>query len=77
MIEIFGWCCTLLVLLGFYYNSIKKSIVAAILWIIGDIGWIIYDVIIVNYSHAALSFFIIILNLNLIKNSLMKNKYNQ
>lgn len=75
MIEIFGWVCTILIIIGFYLNSNKNHISAGIVWIIGDIGWVIYDFIIVNYSHAFLSFIIIAINLKLIYNS--KTNYNK
>lgn len=68
MIEYLGWISTSLVLLGFYLNSISKFKWAAIFWIIGDIGWIIYDFNINNFSHALLSIVIILMNVNLLIN---------
>jgi hypothetical protein len=62
VVELIGWFCTITVLFGFYANAIKKHTVAMLLWIIGDIGWIIYDSIINNWSHAALSISIILIN---------------
>ncbi len=62
MIEILGWFSTLLVLIGFVFNAKKQLYWALIIWIIGDIGWIVYDIMINNYSHCALSTIIIIIN---------------
>jgi hypothetical protein len=59
--------CTLLVLFGFYLNSENKTLYAAMCWIVGDIGWIIYDIHIQNPSHAVLSGVIIAINLKLLK----------
>lgn len=73
MIEIVGWLCTILVLIGFLLNANKKLYWALIVWIIGDVGWIIYDYFIDNWSHATLSSIIILINLfGLFKNA--KNK---
>lgn len=66
--EYLGWSATALVLIGFYLNSVSKFKWAAIFWIIGDIGWIIYDFTINNFSHALLSTVIIIMNVNLLIN---------
>lgn len=63
MIEVLGWVCTVLVVVGFYFNSKQMLKHAIVLWVIGDIGWIIYDIYIVNWSHAVLSGVIIALNL--------------
>jgi hypothetical protein len=60
--ELVGWVCTLLVLVGYYLNSIQKYLPAMLIWSIGDIGWIAYDFSIANYSHLALSGTIILLN---------------
>ncbi len=60
---LFSWGCTALVLLGFIVNANKKYQLALILWIIGDVGWIIYDAHINNWSHATLSTAIIFINL--------------
>ena len=62
MIEILGWCCTILVLFGFLLNANRKLYWALIVWIIGDVGWIIYDYFIDNWSHATLSTIIILIN---------------
>lgn len=60
--ELVGWVCTLLVLVGYYLNSIQKYLLAMLMWSIGDIGWIVYDISISNFSHMALSGTIILLN---------------
>ncbi len=62
VVDILGWLCTIIVLIGFYANAIKKHSLAMVLWILGDIGWIIYDSIIDNWSHATLSTSIILIN---------------
>ena len=62
IIEILGWICTLIVLLGFILNANKKLVTALIVWIIGDVGWIVYDYFIDNFSHAFLSTSIILIN---------------
>jgi hypothetical protein len=61
--EIFGWICTITVLVGFILNSIQKLKYAIYVWIIGDIGWILYDLSIRNYSHLVLSIVIILINI--------------
>lgn len=63
MIEILGWICTGLVLLGFWFNANKNHIYALVFWIIGDLGWITYDYFINNWSHATLSTTIILINI--------------
>jgi len=74
MIEILGWLSTVLVLIGYIFNAKSRYILAMIAWIIGDIGWITYDLFIDNFSHMALSLVIISINIygiiNLKKNSL-------
>lgn len=62
MIEILGWISTILVLVGFYCNAKQQLKQALIIWIIGDVGWIVYDVFIHNYSHCTLSTIIILIN---------------
>ena len=57
-----GWICTVLVLVGYYLNSIQKYLPAMLVWSLGDIGWIVYDFYIDNISHLALGGTIIILN---------------
>lgn len=63
MIEIIGWICTALVLVGYFLNANKKLIPALIVWLIGDIGWIWYDYCINNWSHATLCSIIILINI--------------
>jgi hypothetical protein len=63
MIESIGWISTALVLLGYITNANGLTKTAMISWIIGDIGWIVYDIFIYNISHMFLSFVIICINL--------------
>lgn len=78
MINALGWISTALVLLGYVLNAKCIRRPAMIVWIIGDIGWIVYDCFIDNYSHLALSAIIISINLFGIyetwKKSSQKNK---
>lgn len=69
MIEILGWICTVLVLFGFVLNAKQNYFQALITWIIGDVGWIVYDYFISNWSHATLSTAIILINLYGISNA--------
>ena len=62
MIEILGWVSTALILLGAFVNAKGFYKYAMITWIIGDVGWIIYDVSIHNISHMFLSLVIISIN---------------
>lgn len=62
-IELLGWVSTVLVLFGFILNSSQRLVPAIVAWIIGDTGWIIYDIFITNYSHMFLSFIIITINI--------------
>jgi sulfite exporter TauE/SafE len=63
MIELLGWVSTSLVLIGYICNANRLVTYAMISWIIGDIGWVIYDLYIDNISHLVLSFVIISINL--------------
>ena len=63
MIEVLGWTSTLLVLAGYILNARQLTRYAMATWIIGDIGWIVYDVYIHNISHMMLS--LVILGINL------------
>ena len=63
MIEILGWISTALVLIGYITNARGLTKTAMITWIIGDIGWITYDIFISNISHMVLSLVIICINL--------------
>jgi len=62
MIEIIGWISTALVLLGYISNARGCSKTAMTSWIIGDIGWVWYDIYIQNISHLTLSLVIISIN---------------
>jgi hypothetical protein len=62
-IELLGWVCTGLVILGYVYNSNQQLNKAIIAWIIGDVGWITYDILIQNWSHGTLSLIIIGINI--------------
>lgn len=61
-IDILGWIATILVLVGYWLNANSKHRIAMAVWIVGDMGWITYDVIRGIYPHLALSSIIIILN---------------
>ena len=63
MIEILGWVCTALVLIGFIVNARGHFLPALIWWIVGDIGWIVYDIYIHNISHMVLGLVIIAINI--------------
>lgn len=62
IIEILGWISTILILVGYWFNANDNRKVAFTTWIIGDIGWITYDVFIANWSHLVLSAIIIGMN---------------
>ena len=62
MIELIGWISTAAILLGAYFNARGKSALAMYIWIVGDLGWITYDMYIHNFSHLTLSGVIILLN---------------
>lgn len=66
--SIIGWAATFMVVAGFIFNSQKKFLWAIILWILGDLIWIVYDLTIKNYSHLALSLFIVFINIIAYKN---------
>lgn len=57
-----GWISTALVLIGYVTNAKGYYVYAMIAWILGDLGWIIYDLYIDNYSHMVLSLIIISIN---------------
>jgi len=73
-IETLGWSSTALVLAGYIFNARQLSKLAMYTWIIGDIGWITYDLLIDNLSHMVLSLVIILINLYGIYNNLKKKK---
>jgi len=74
LIEILGWISTLLVLAGYIFNARGYDKAAMLLWIVGDIGWIIYDTFIHNIPHITLSLVIIIINLYGIYNNMQSKK---
>jgi hypothetical protein len=63
MIEALGWLSTVLVLAGYILNAKSMTKLAMFSWIIGDIGWVTYDLLINNISHMVLSFIIISINI--------------
>ena len=63
LIEIIGWSSTILVLCGYWFNANNKRAYAFTTWIVGDIGWVTYDICIQNWSHLGLSATIISLNI--------------
>lgn len=63
MIEVLGWVSTALVLVGYITNARGLTRTAMVSWIIGDLGWITYDIFISNISHMVLSLVIICINL--------------
>ena len=63
MIELLGWISTVIVLAGFAFNANGRYTWAMITWIIGDVGWITYDLFIDNFSHLVLSLVIISINI--------------
>jgi hypothetical protein len=63
LIQLLGWLSTSMILLGAVVNARGKSLMAMVIWIIGDIGWTIYDIFINNYSHLTLCIVIILINL--------------
>lgn len=63
MIEVLGWTSTVLVLVGYILNARQLTKYAMVTWILGDIGWVTYDLFIYNISHMMLSFIIITINI--------------
>jgi hypothetical protein len=77
MIQLLGWICTILVLIGYWLNANGKYSLAMFTWIAGDLGWIVYDYFIDNWSHATLSTIIILINIygvKRIRNRFMSQK---
>lgn len=74
MIEWLGWFCTLLVLIGYVLNSKQMFKPALMVWIVGDVGWIVYDLYIDNLSHMVLSATIILINIYGIVNTLRERR---
>jgi hypothetical protein len=62
MIAVLGWISTALVLLGYITNARGLTKWAMATWILGDCGWIVYDIYIYNISHMVLSLVIIGIN---------------
>ena len=60
---VLGWISTVLVLIGYMSNAKGYYLLAMAAWIIGDTGWIAYDIYINNYSHMVLSLVIISINI--------------
>ena len=81
MIEVLGWISTALILLGALVNAKGFYKYAMGIGIVGDIGWIIYDVSIHNISHMFLSLVIISINVfgiyRIWKQSSENNKSNK
>jgi len=74
MIEALGWVCTALVLIGFIVNARGQFLAALVWWIIGDVGWIVYDIYIHNISHLVLGIVIIAINIYGIRRYQKTNK---
>jgi len=74
VIEVLGWLSTVLVLAGYILNAKGLDKSAMVLWIVGDVGWITYDIFIQNMSHMVLSLVIIIINLYGIYNNMKRKK---
>ncbi len=66
MIETIGYIATMLVLIGYALNSQQRYLAACVTWIIGDILWVTYDIMIQNVPHTILSALIIALNIRAI-----------
>lgn len=75
--QLIGWTATAIVLIGFYINTKLKLKPALMLWIMGDVLWIVYDIIIRNYSHSFLCTVIILINLTGLRTIYIKNKQNK
>ena len=58
----------------YIFNAKEKLLLALIVWILGDIGWIVYDILINNYSHMTLSSIIIVINIYGIYNKMRNQK---
>ena len=62
ILEYMSWTASMLVLIGYWFNSERNSKLAAYVWIIADMLWIIWDIAIANWAHIAMSMAIIALN---------------
>ena len=74
VIEILGWVSTALVLAGYIFNARQLPKLAMYVWIIGDIGWIVYDLFIDNISQTCALPIFILINLYGIYNNIKKRK---
>lgn len=72
--EYLGWISTVIVLLGFWLNARRYVLAACVAWIIGDAGWVIYNIHISNWSHMTLASVIIMINVYAIFN-IIKEKH--
>lgn len=61
MIDILGYTCTTLLITGFVLNSRRNSLCFPV-WIISDIGWIIYSILTYTYPHAITCLVLVIVN---------------
>ena len=61
--SILSWVAAITVMAGFAANSWNYRKTSFILWIVGDVFWIWWDLSINNPAHAALSGFIIFINI--------------
>ena len=61
-IETLGYIATALVLIGYALNSQQRYLLACTAWILGDVAWVWYDIMIANIPHTILSALIIALN---------------
>lgn len=74
--EFIGWFSTCLILSGYIINAIDFKKAAMIIWLIGDAGWVYYDIHIQNISHMTLSLIIISINLyGIYRINFKKNKH--
>lgn len=73
-IEAMGWIATALVLIGYWCNATERRQAAFTVWVVGDVLWILYDVLIQNWSHMVLSGTIIALNVYGMSSHFFKRK---
>ena len=62
LIEITGWLGLILIMLGYYFNA-QKKLYCFYIWGIGNTMYFIYAVLTDSMPIAALSIFIIIMNI--------------
>lgn len=72
--EVVAWLATTLVVAGYLINSWHYRVPALIVWILADIGWILYDIHISNPSHAVLATCVIVINIFGLYNSKCNGK---